>query len=207
MYSLIAHEFDKTRYKIWPVVRRFLEEKGGEGFSVYEFGCGNGKNLLYAKELGMIVSGSDVCEELVIVCQEKGLCEVSVFDLCSKDIVCGSYDMVLCIAVLHHLKTHEERLEACLRCIQTCKVGGSVLLTVWSHETHDAKRPKKFTVGDNIVPWKKKDGSYVDRFYYIYTHDEIINFMELVVASSNNSIKYSIEWEEQNWCIHISLLR
>lgn len=207
MYSLIAHEFDKTRYKVWPVVQRFLEKKGGEGFSVYEFGCGNGKNLLYAKKLGLTVSGSDVCEELVTVCRDKGLLDVSLHDLLSKDELCEKYDIVLCIAVLHHLKTHKERLEACLRCIQTCKVGGAILLTVWSHEIFDAKRPKKFTVGDNLVPWKKKDGSYVDRFYYIYTRDEIINFMELVVVSANSSIKYSIEWEEQNWCICISLLR
>jgi tRNA (uracil-5-)-methyltransferase TRM9 len=207
MYSQIAHEFDKTRYKVWPVVQRFLDEKGDESRTVYEFGCGNGKNLLYAKELGMTVYGSDVCEELVSVCREKGLLDVSVYDLLSKKEICQKYNIVLCIAVIHHLKTHEQRLEACLRCIQACKVGGLVLLTVWSYEIFDAKRSKTFSVGANIVPWKKKDGNYVDRFYYIYTREDIINFMELVVSLANNSIEYFVEWEEQNWCIQISKLR
>jgi hypothetical protein len=45
VYDHIAAHFSETRYKAWPLVRRFVEEQP-VGSVLADVGCGNGKNLV-----------------------------------------------------------------------------------------------------------------------------------------------------------------
>lgn len=192
MYSSIAHEFDKTRYKVWPCVAAFLESRPCG--KLLEAGVGNGKNLAYAAQLGFQTSGFDICSELVELA--RGRCgrgaELFVHDICQQ--ITGKYDTILCIAVLHHIQSEEARRAALKNLVDALADGGQLLLTVWSYETFDALRPRAFVLGDNCVPWKSGNGDLLtSRYYYIYDRD---GFTELV---GSTGLTYSVGWEQQNW--------
>ena len=192
MYSPIAHEFDKTRYKVWPCVAAFLESRSRG--KLLEAGVGNGKNLAYAAQLGFQTSGFDVCSELVGLA--RGRCgvgvELFVHDICEP--LSGKYDTILCIAVLHHIQSEEGRRAALKNLIEALADDGQLILTVWSYETFDAVRPRAFALGDNAVPWKSGSGEQLaSRYYHIYDRN---GFTELVGSTGLN---YTISWEQQNW--------
>lgn len=197
MYSSIAHEFDKTRYKVWPCVAAFLESRGGG--KLLEAGVGNGKNLAYAAQLGFQTSGFDICPELVGLA--RGRCgdgaTLWVHNICES--IEGKYDTILCIAVLHHIQSEDGRQLALRNLVEALAEGGQLLLTVWSYETFDAVRPRAFALGDNCVPWKSGSGDLLaSRYYHIYDRD---GFKELVGSTGLN---YTISWEQQNWIAVIS---
>ena len=58
VYNAIAHEFDKTRYSVWNFVRSFLSDK--EALFGLDVGCGNGKNMVHQKMVGI-----DSCKKFV----------------------------------------------------------------------------------------------------------------------------------------------
>jgi tRNA (uracil-5-)-methyltransferase TRM9 len=192
MYSSIAHEFNKTRYKVWPCVAAFLKSRGGG--RLLEAGVGNGKNLAYAADIGFQTSGFDICPELVGLARGRcgGGTKLFVHDICEP--IEEKYDIILCIAVLHHIQSEEGRRAALKNLIDALADGGQLLLTVWSYETFDAVRPRAFALGDNAVPWKSGSGEQLaSRHYHIYDRN---GFSELV---GDAGLNYTISWEQQNW--------
>ena len=197
MYDEIAQEFSKTRGYVWPCVKRFLNENRSKNSKVLEAGCGNGRNLIYAKDLGYSsVEGFDICPNLVDICQSRGL-DVRLGNILEP--IENKYDIILSIAVIHHLDTDEKRRQAIQLLIDAMKPGASLILTFWSYEKGESKIQKDFVLGDNIVPWKTRDGMSVvsNRYYYVY-NEELLRKM-----LGHFSIQYEIYWEEQNWIVII----
>jgi tRNA (uracil-5-)-methyltransferase TRM9 len=205
MYSTIATAFDKTRYKVWPCVREFLthcSHRLPRQNRLLEAGVGNGKNLEYASECGFVTTGFDVCKEFVDIAQAR--CPSSrIFqqDLCMP--VCledeETFDVILCIAVLHHIQSETERRAALKRLISALAPDGILLLTVWSYETFDAPRTRAFALGDTFVPWKDQSGAILtERYYHVYDRK---GFEELVKSTGCEAV---ISWERQNWVARIS---
>lgn len=203
-YANIAGAFDKTRAYVWPCVRRFLDERANFGGSLLEAGCGNGRNLILARQLHFTpVVGFDICPELVDLSTKKGL------DIYKADIlepIQGSWDICLCIAVIHHLDTEEKRCRAIQNLYNCLNPGGELLITVWSYEkdhiddqNRKSTMQKDFQLGDNWVPWRTKDGKDIinNRFYYIYNKDRLCQTLD------SCGFTYQLEWEEQNWIVRI----
>lgn len=200
MYSTFASEFSNTRYKAWPCVVNFLQPiQPTHPQTLLEAGCGNGRNLLLAKAQGYITEGFDICPEFVDICTSRGL---SVYQSSITTPLQKTYDKIICIAVLHHLTTEEDRLQALSNMYNALNPGGELLVTVWSYETEyntiKAKCPKAFTKGDNTVMWKETS----PRFYYIYDHEMLSVFLDNFHKQHPNS-SIQTEWEEQNWCVRI----
>lgn len=199
MYSSFASEFSNTRIRPWPCVERFLSILPA-GCTVLDAGCGNGRNLVAAIQAGYSATGFDICPELVTICAHKGL-DVSVKTI--ETPIETNYDAILCIAVLHHLQTHEMRSKVLKQLYEALHRGGSMLLTVWSYETYDAKYPKTFKIGDNNVPWKSQHTEAVsDRYYYIYDRANLDMFLA-EFQSTYPEAYIDVSWEEQNWNIVI----
>jgi ubiquinone/menaquinone biosynthesis C-methylase UbiE len=87
------------------------------------------------------------------------------------------FDYILCIAVYHHLDTHVKRRKALQEMKRVCKPNGQIFLQVWALEQleqlEQPEQPeqsrRKFIKGDNIVPWKKRDGTLCgERYYHVY---------------------------------------
>jgi SAM-dependent methyltransferase len=195
-YNNNALSFSKTRYRVWCCVKRFLSSREINS-SIYELGCGNGKNLEYCKLLGFTnISGSDITPNLVNICKKKGL-NVVVHDILTP--LDKKYELVMCIAVLHHLDTHEKRVIGFINFLDCIKPNGKGLLTVWSLEQGDAEKPREFTLGDNLITWQ----GVKNRYYYIFSKDTLTNFLEEV--KKVKEFNYTLEWECQNWNVYVSL--
>lgn len=206
MYSKFAHEFSKTRTKPWRCVEMYLSDniKSRSGPAkqptLLDAGCGNGRNLAAALEAGYEAKGFDICPEFVELCKLRGF-NVSVGSIESS--IDGTYDSILCIAVLHHLQTEDARQYALQNLYEALNPGGSLLVTVWSYESEGARYPKSFHIGDNIVPWKSLYGKGTsDRYYYIYDKSTLDSFLDLF-KRHNPDASVHLTWEEQNWIFEI----
>jgi len=209
-YDLIATEFDKTRIRIWNNVKEFLHTYKNANNLLLDAGCGNGKNMIYANELGYKTHGIDFSNKLVKICVEKGLdvkqCDILAIETeqDTKEI----YDNIICIAVIHHLDDLDKQKRAILNLLYLLKNNGELLISVWSLEKtlHESDKYEKsikdyrnFVKGHNLIPWNSRynKSDSIDRYYYIHDKE---SFKELIdnIASECN-IEYTISFEKQNW--------
>lgn len=198
VYNYIAHTFDKTRFSVWKGVREFLDGLPS-GSLVGDIGCGNGKNMLYRKDL--FYKGYDISSEFVKICKMKGL-DAKVDNILNLDIPSNSFDSTICIAVIHHLEQREERIKALSELIRVTKRDGKSLVYVWAYEQpSDSKRI--FKVGDNLVPFHL-DGKVVERFYHIYFSGELES--EIKSIKNFDFIIEKVFYELGNWCAIIKKL-
>ena len=199
MYSSFAHEFSKTRTRPWPCVAAFLSSfPTCDRPILLDAGCGNGRNLVAAAASGFDAEGFDVCPEFVEICRSRGLTVTSGNIESPTNPITNKYDAILCIAVLHHLRSDAARQRAMGYMYEALNPGGAMLVTVWSVESDGARFPKTFCLGDNEVPWQ---GS-ASRYYYIYDKPTIDRFLDEFRAIYPAS-EVTLSWEEQNWIVNI----
>lgn len=184
VYNHIAKEFDHTRYALWGGVKRFLDDIPKYSL-VADVGCGNGKYLRYRKDLVMI--GNDACLPLVDIAGCKG--EVLAANALYLPYIDKSVDVVICVAVMHHFKTLEERRKLLYELVRISR--NSVLVTVW-RDGIEKNTWKPLGSGDWLVPWNKKH----DRFYHLFSIDDIKRTFE--------GYKYDYYEEMGNWYVMIT---
>ena len=173
VYEKIAPHFDSTRVYKWSWVNEFLE-KLDKNSLVYDIGCGNGRNMNY-NNLNFI--GIDNCENFIKICNKKKL-NVVMSNITEIPFKSNSADAILCIAVLHHLSSNENRIKALLELKRIVKPTGKILLSVWSIN-QPAKTKKSFNnYGNNIVLWNSY-GKIYERYYYIFKLEEIKKLITL----------------------------
>lgn len=198
VYNQIAYTFDKTRFSVWKGVREFLDELPS-GSLVGDIGCGNGKNMLYRKDV--FFKGYDISSEFVKICKMKGL-NAKVDNILKLDIPSNSFDYTISIAVIHHLETRQERIKAISELIRVTRKGGKILLYVWAFEQPNNSK-RIFKVGDNMVPFHS-DGKVLQRFYHIYFQGELeseiksVKNQDFIIEKSFNELG--------NWCVIIHKL-
>ena len=193
IYNKIATDFDKTRIAIWSNVKTFLNTIPIGSINL-DIGCGNGKNMLYRKDLHF--KGIDISSEQVRICKDKGL-DVVESSMCSLPYSDNEFDNAICIASYHHLDNDIDR-ETSLKEIYRClKPGGKALITVWAME-QDTSSKRKFTKRDEQVSWKSKDGIIYYRYYHIYNKGDL----EEEITRLEPRFKHlDIGWEAGNWWI------
>ena len=194
-YSKIAHTFSNTRSYIWPSVKLFLDTLEPNSI-ILEVGCGNGKNLDYRKDCFNL--GLDICTEFCEITSKKNIDAVIANNI-ALPIKTNSMDVVLSIAVIHHLSTSLGRLNAVKELVRVLKPGGKLLIQVWALE-QPARSKRKFTDGDNFVEFKNKDGTICEqRYYYIFNENK---FRDLFNTIYNIRI-IELFLEQGNWVIHL----
>lgn len=193
VYENIADDFDTTRQFVWPCVKKFLDsiEPGSKGL---EIGCGNGKNLLYRKDLEMY--GVDFCENFVKICERKGL-NVNQQDMRELKLEDNTFDFTISIAVLHHLYNRKDRLKSLREQVRVTKKGGKLYVLVWALEQEkDGKRT--FSKQDEMVSWKKRESDKIYyRYYHLYKENELLEELDEI-----EGVKLlSSFFEKGNWGI------
>jgi len=191
-YELISDEFDKSRYNVWPSVKQFLDKLNSNDL-VLEVGCGNGKNMLYRKDLNM--HGIDFTDSLIEICKSKNL-NVTNANCLSIPFKDNTFDSVISIAVIHHLDSHERRTKAISEILRVTKPNGKVIIQVWAFKQPEKSKRQFEKKGDNIVLWKKKDNEQVQRYYYIFDDDELKNIVEELGIK-----EYKYYYDFGNWVI------
>jgi alkylated DNA repair protein alkB family protein 8 len=135
-YETNAHCFSNTRYKAWDTFEEFVKTLDTKS-KIIELGCGNGKNLIYLQKQGFNdLTGVDNCEELLKICRDSCIGETKFinFDVCDENFtthITNNYDVVICIAVLHHIPSQQRR-ETLIKNIRNISHSNTkILLTVW----------------------------------------------------------------------------
>lgn len=199
-YNEIYKSFDISRVRIWNNVKLFLSHYNKYD-NLLDCGCGNGKNMIYANELGYNSEGYDISTNLLNICISKNLnvhyCDVLNMNLDKK------YDKIISIAVLHHLETPEDQILAINNLLKCLNTNGKLLVSFWSKETkfNNATNTKNnndyrnFDKGPNYVDWKLDKKTIIKRYYYIHDHESILELINKV------NVEYTITWELQNWFI------
>ncbi|XP_076031510.1 tRNA (carboxymethyluridine(34)-5-O)-methyltransferase ALKBH8-like [Oratosquilla oratoria] len=140
VYDNIAHHFSETRHKPWPQVLQFVNSQE-PGSSLLDVGCGNGKYLGHNRNI--IEVGCDSSMKLCEICIRRGFSVVqcNCLNLPFSD---ESFTAVICIAVIHHLSTHERRKAAILEMARVLTVGGQGLVYVWALEQQYHKKKSAY---------------------------------------------------------------
>lgn len=176
-FDAIASSFDETRREPWDDVREFVE--GREGELALDLGCGNGRHLELLRRRFDDAVGLDFSRSMLELCDGA----VVRGDLTSLPFADSRADCALCVAVLHHLPSREERLAALDETARVLRPSGETLVSVWAieHPKFDGERDEiRSSDGDVYVPWKRGDEER-DRYYHIHECDEF----EALVADSS----------------------
>jgi SAM-dependent methyltransferase len=202
-YNVIADEFDKTRVCIWGCVKKFISQLSVSD-RILDAGCGNGKNMKYMIDNGFTdVHGCDFTPNFVSICKTQSL-NVIEANILSLPYDNNFFDSVICIAVLHHFYTYQNRINAIKELYRVVKPRGKILITVSSHEYPFCK--SRNVVGDNdqdsLIPWNTpQKGKIGDRYYHLFIEKELES---LCVNAGINAGHINSFLEHGNWCVIIT---
>jgi ubiquinone/menaquinone biosynthesis C-methylase UbiE len=187
-YETHAQDFSKSRFRIWPDVKELLDSLPPYS-TVLDIGCGNGKNMLYRKDLNM--TGLEYSEALCEICINRGLNVVqgSTLSLPFKD---NTFDAIIMIAVIHHIPP-DEHYKVLNEIQRVLKPGGQALITNWAVEQPVDSR-RTFTRGLNMVEWKGKESAPLP--YWVMDRELAEEFIQKM---PQNIICKNLKWSAGNW--------
>lgn len=187
VYTNIAANFSHTRYMVWEDIREFLDSLGKDSY-VLDAGCGNGKAMLYRKDLDIV--GIDNCDSFVTICKNRGL-NVQNGCVTKIDYPDDTFDAVICIAVIHHLDVFERRQQAIQELMRVVKKNGKVFLSLWFNVNESIQTTSNTIIdlknNDYLVPWKLKS-----EIFYRYYH--FVDEKELQLLFQDLKYTYTIKY-------------
>jgi 2-polyprenyl-3-methyl-5-hydroxy-6-metoxy-1,4-benzoquinol methylase len=193
-YNTIAEDFSQKRLRMWQEIKPLLSPIK-PGNKVLDVGCGNGRvyGELANKKVNYL--GIDFSDKLIALAQKNyPQAQFRVADILASDTWARlkNYDVVVCLAVLHHFPTPALQLQVLQNIYQALKNKGLLILTVWN-----LYQPQfwslqlqqwwwKITSGWQFkwlkVPYKLmekgKINKQVDRFYYCFSQSELAELVE-----------------------------
>ena len=175
-YNLIAKDFSNTRSQMWQDLLPLLDYTK-QNDKVLDLGCGNGRLLEALKEKKIEYIGADNSSELLRIAKEK-YPEVNfqLTDGLAFPFQDNTFDIIYCIAVLHHIPSQKLRTEFLQEAKRVLKPGGLLVATVWKlAQKQSIKLIFKFSFlkligrnkmdfGDVLVPWQNTYQRYVHLF-------------------------------------------
>ena len=190
VYNIIAPDFDRTRHTMWPCVSKLYTSHIKNTDYVLDVGCGNGKNIMHDNALCYELC--DLSSSFVSIVKNRYPSSgVALAYSTSLPYRTNTFDLVMSVAVLHHLQTPTKRIDMMNELIRVCSSGGIVFITVWAYE-----QKKKYGTQDAMIPWKHRDTSTVYyRYYHLFDRDEFFTF----VSSFSKVEPIQIYYENDNW--------
>jgi SAM-dependent methyltransferase len=195
VYNNIAKSFASTRISIWDKVKDFLDQAESNS-SLLDVGCGGGQNMLYRNDLQTI--GIDICPEFIELCHEKKL-NVIEGNILNIPFPNDNFDSVICIAVIHHLKTHDERMKAIKELLRVTKK--RLLFSLWKEMRYSPHTTKGVITklegdGDYLIPWRLNGETFL-RFYHFITDIEVEDIKKLIpnikIINSYGNLFFSLD--------------
>lgn len=185
-YSQNAVEFGRTRRRPWPIVDAFIKRNASSSALILDNGCGNGRSMTCS------MVGLDLSLELLQqACTKKphGLVHGNSLELPFID---GCFDLILSIAVIHHLCTEKRRVAAMREIARVMVRGGRVLVCVWSNciiEKKKVFRSRELVCsGDVFISWGNSREN--KRYYHLFHVQELVDLVSmsgLIILESGQS--------------------
>lgn len=196
IYNQIASDFSDTRGKWWQGFGGF-NEYIKDGDSVLDLGCGNGRMADIFVDHNIEYLGVDNSDELIKLAQKRFKDNPSykfeVGDALTINYQ-NQFDLVLMIAVLHHIPTRELRLKVLKNICNSLKPGGRLVISNWNlwqviggrkrfryyqyifNYTEKLKRGV-WQLSDAFVPWKPLRGDNL-RYVHSYKKGELSSLLK-----------------------------
>ncbi len=137
-YRRISQPFSDTRNRIWTDCTAFADDVK-KGANVLDVGCGNGKLVPWLLEQGISsYTGIDLNPNFIRIAKERypdGVCgffEGDILTLGQHSMGGKTFNVVLCIAVLHHLPSENMRIAALRNLKERLADGGVLIMTNWN---------------------------------------------------------------------------
>jgi len=194
-YSIIASHFSETRKKnIWIDLRPFLDLVNNKD-RVLDVGCGSARLYRVLKEKKIDYLGIDFIEQFIEESKKKyPEAKFKLVNITKKtdwEKVKGKFDVVLCIAVLHHMPDRYIQKMILAEINKKLKENGILILSVWNlwrkkywifHLKQVFKkifflRPKWLWVSYSLSDGRKPILT-VQRFIYSFTQKELETLVE-----------------------------
>ncbi|MBI2910177.1 MAG: class I SAM-dependent methyltransferase [Chloroflexi bacterium] len=157
----IAEQYDQSLPG--HVARHYLEKRVRfvskllRGGCVLDIGCGTGALAHRLREAGYEVAGLDPSRGMLTVMAKRDAALVSVQGAAQElPFKSGSFDLVLCVAVLHHIADMAKVADTISEMVRVTKVGGKVI--VWDHNPLNPYWPiimgkvAQDTGGERLIP-------------------------------------------------------
>ncbi|CAG9808171.1 unnamed protein product [Chironomus riparius] len=140
VYNEIGNHFSETRHSAWPNVENFIMSLI-EGSILLDAGCGNGKYLNINDKITKL--GFDRSSTLLQVCNERNF-QVFQSDCLQIPIINDSIDACISIAVIHHLATHDRRVQAIREMLRVLRKKGQALIYVWAKDQQKDNKKTRY---------------------------------------------------------------
>jgi len=180
-YDAISESWDQNRTRPFSALPLFAleiekqERRGKKVRVVLDAGCGNARNTVWLcgkfphlkasccdESAGMLSNARKNLKEAKL----SKRCSVKTSDIRRLGYPAGKFDAVLCTAVLHHLRTQTDRVQALREMRRVLKPAGFCFVTVW--------RKKGIRAGtDRTIRWPGKGGEDAERYYHFFSKAEL----------------------------------
>lgn len=178
-WNAIAKQWNNYRQKPWKDVGFMINSIISKPGKILDIGCGNCRNLLPFAQAGYNCYGTDFSEEMLK--QAAKFAKDNKIKLKLKygwaqriPFPTKSFDYVLSIAVIHHLKK-EDHLRALSEISRVLKPNGLAVITAWNHL--NPKFWKFLLTKEKFVPWRLNEKTYW-RYYYFFSFWELRNLIK-----------------------------
>ncbi len=185
-YERIAEPFAASRAEPWPEVLSFAASLPPNA-RIVDVGCGNGRHARTLAAEGHTLAAVDFARNLLTIGRRgsRGRTWGQHIDWIQGEATAlplrsGSMDAALCVAVLHHLPSVDERLRALREIRRVLMAGGRSFVSVWAmdqprfRKAVEARKDLPAEVrGDIEVPWTMPDGVVIPRYYHLFQEGEL----------------------------------
>lgn len=172
-YLKTQEYFNTSRQFYWDGWKKLLPYLRGDSsqvLKVLDLGCGNGRFGKWLSTHRRIdYTGTDNNQYLLdAAAKELPNGRLIFHDITTPWAIKDKFDLIVLMAVLHHIPTKEARLKILLQAKKLLKPGGIMFLSFWEF---DKAKGKKIGDNDYILSWKL--GVTAERYCHLYAQEEI----------------------------------
>jgi ubiquinone/menaquinone biosynthesis C-methylase UbiE len=211
VYDQIAPSWYNLRH--WTRFEKELREvvQRWGGGRLLNIGCAHGPDFLPFKD-SFKLWGVDFSPKMLTMakryCQKFNFTAHLVLgDAISLPFASESFDWVISIATLHHIKGKRQRTEACGEIWRVLRPEGEAFITVWNRwQPRFWFRSKEIT-----IPWKSK-GKTLHRYFYLFSPGELQRLLteagfDIIRVYPEKSYHFPIKVFSQNICLLVKKRR
>ena len=194
-YNRFGDQFSATRQRLQPGVKKILDSIQ-KNVSVLDLGCGNGHFLREISRRGhkQPLLGVDFSLPLLreaesasgVEFREVDLTKLSVIS--NRSLITGHWSLITAFAVLHHIPSHEMRLDILRTIRKLMKENGKFILSNWQFLNSEKLKSRiqawakvginedDLDEGDYLLDWR--NGGEGLRYAHHFTAEELLELAE-----------------------------
>jgi SAM-dependent methyltransferase len=133
-FDRIGREFDLAREAPWEFVVDWLRGLECPPGPLLDLGCGNGRHMQLAGSMGYECVGVDASAEMLATARRRLGPTARLVRGDARAVPLGpmAASVVLCVAVVHHIRDGRDRARAVLEVARALRPGGHALISVWA---------------------------------------------------------------------------